>query len=300
MRSYFTICLLLVFSMGCGKGEGAETLSPEAHSALVENWYQARVASLKSPEGWLNLIGLFWLEEGENQMGSKAGTVIVLPSGMPEKLGSFFLKDSLVFFIPVQEGIVMEGEKLREKTIVSNFENGIGPQLAYESLRFNLIKRDKVIGLRLRDLEADAVSQFDGIERYPVDIDWRLEATFIPYDPVKMIDITNVLGQTTPNPSPGAIEFELSGSTYRLDALDGGEEDLFLIFADGTSGEETYGGGRYIYIKKPSASGKTVLDFNMAYNPPCVFTPHATCPLPPRQNVLDITITAGEKNYGRH
>lgn len=300
MLRYFPICLAFVFSVGCQEDRRAEILSPDAHFDLVEEWYDGRVESLKSAEGWLNLTGLFWLEEGENQMGSKAGSLISLPSGMPENLGSFFVEDSLVFFIPVQEGIAMEDKKLKEKTLVSDFKNGIGVQMSYQSLRFNLIKREERIGVRLRDLEADEISQFEGIDRYPVDLAWRLEATFIPNDPIKMIAITNVLGQTTPNPSPGSIEFEVLGKTYRLDALDGGEEDLFLIFADGTSGGETYGGGRYIYIKKPMDNGKTVLDFNMAYNPPCVFTQHATCPLPPRQNILDMAILAGEKNYDKH
>jgi uncharacterized protein (DUF1684 family) len=151
----------------------------------------------------------------------------------------------------------------------------------------------------LRDLETAAVTQFDEIERYPVDLEWRIEAKFISYDPIREIPITNVLGQTTPNPSPGYLEFQKGGITYKIDALDA-EDELYLIIADNTSGGETYGGGRYMYVKKPVSGDLVILDFNKAYNPPCVFTPHATCPLPPRQNMLDLAIIAGEKTFGEH
>ena len=151
----------------------------------------------------------------------------------------------------------------------------------------------------MRDLETAAVTQFEGIKSYPIDLEWRLEAKFIPYSPIREIPITNVLGQTTPNPSPGYLEFQKDGITYKIDALDA-EDELYLIIADNTSGGETYGGGRYMYVKKPVSGDLVILDFNKAYNPPCVFTPHATCPLPPRQNMLDLAITAGEKTFGEH
>jgi uncharacterized protein len=174
-------------------------------------------------------------------------------------------------------------------------------KLSYESLHWVIIKRADAFGVRLRDYEADAVSKFEGVEQYPIDLNWRIEAKFIPYESSKTIAITNVLGQTTPNPTPGYLEFQIEGKTFTLDALGAEEDDeLFLIFADETSGEETYGGGRYMYVKKADASGKVIIDFNKAYNPPCVYTPHATCPLPPRQNILDVAITAGHKNYGDH
>jgi uncharacterized protein (DUF1684 family) len=91
--------------------------------------------------------------------------------------------------------------------------------------------------------------------------------------------------------------FELQGKQHHLDVLEGGKDEFFIIIADQTSGNETYGGGRFIYVKHPDANDKVIIDFNKAYNPPCVFTPYATCPLPPGQNVLDVAIRAGEKNY---
>jgi uncharacterized protein (DUF1684 family) len=142
---------------------------------------------------------------------------------------------------------------------------------------------------------------FHGIESYAVDPKWRVPATFAPHRPPRSIPIPNILGNVTQEPSPGAVVFSIGGHEYRIDAVDEeGEEDLFLIFADRTNGETTYGAGRFLYAPRPGADGKTVVDFNKAYSPPCAFTAFATCPLPPPQNRLPIPIEAGEKRYGKH
>jgi hypothetical protein len=111
------------------------------------------------------------------------------------------------------------------------------------------------------------------------------------------IPITNVLGQTTPQPSPGKLVFDLKGVRLTLDALEEGE-GLFLLFADETNGGETYPSGRFLYTGKPGPDGFVELDFNRSINPPCAFTAFATCPLPPRQNRLPLSIKAGEKDPG--
>jgi uncharacterized protein (DUF1684 family) len=126
-------------------------------------------------------------------------------------------------------------------------------------------------------------------------------ARFEPYNPKKSIPIPNILGNVTQEPSPGAVVFSIGGQEYRLDAVEEeGEEDLFLIFGDRTNGTATYGAGRFLYAPRPGPDGKTVVDFNKAYNPPCAFTAYATCPLPPPQNRLSVAVTAGEKRYGAH
>jgi uncharacterized protein len=284
----------------CQNPEKSIEFTFEEHQADVEDWYSKRVASLKAEEGWLNLIGLYWLEEGENTFGSDPKSDLQLESeAFPHSLGTFELEEGKVFFIPKTEGIKIGENILEGKTLIFDVESKVSGKLSYESLRWNIIKRLDAYGVRVRDLEEKAVTEFEGIERYPVSLDWRFEAKFIPYEPIKEIAITNVLGQTSQNPCPGYVEFQKNGKSYQIDALDEGDE-LYLIFADGTSGGDTYGGGRYIYVKKPEPNGTTILDFNKAYNPPCVFTPHATCPLPPRQNILDLAITAGEKNFGEH
>jgi uncharacterized protein (DUF1684 family) len=172
--------------------------------------------------------------------------------------------------------------------------------MEHGSLLWFVIKRDDQYGVRLRDHESDGVKNFHGIERYPVDVSWRIEARFEKAEPGKTIDITNILGQTTPNPCPGTLVFDIDGKEFRLDAILEGGPDLFVIFGDDTNEKETYPSGRYIYVNPPDESGKVIIDFNKSYNPPCAFTAFATCPLPPRQNVLPVRITAGEKNYAHH
>lgn len=303
MKKVKSVTFILPFLFAlcfCQNPEKSIEFTRDEHQADVEDWYVKRVVSLKAEEGWLNLIGLNWLEEGDNSFGSDLNSDLQLESGtFPLSLGTFELEEGKVFFIPKTEGIEFQKKEMEERTLIFDLENKMSNKLSYKSLRWNIIKRLDAYGVRVRDLEAKAVTEFEGIERYPISLDWRFEAKFIPYEPVRQIAITNVLGQTSQNPCPGYVEFQKDGKRYQIDALDEGDE-LYLIFADETSGGETYGGGRYIYVKKPEPNGTTILDFNKAYNPPCVFTPHATCPLPPRQNILELEIIAGEKNYGEH
>ena len=292
------IIAVIAIAFSCQPKENR--ISAEEHAKEVESWYQERVLSLKAEEGWLNLIGLHWLEGGETTFGTGPESRFRLESdGFPDSIGIFSLEDGKVFFSPNTDSIFIEKNEVKEKIKIFDSETEESEKLTLKSLRWNIIKRADAYGVRLRDLEAETVTQFEGIERFPVALDWRLEARFVPYVPVREIPITNVLGQTTPNPSPGYLEFEKAGKTYKIDALDAGDE-LYLIIADKTSGGETYGGGRYIYVKKPTLGDIVILDFNKAYDPPCVFTPHATCPLPPKQNMLDLSINAGEKTFGEH
>jgi len=160
-----------------------------------------------------------------------------------------------------------------------------------------IIKRGEKIGVRLRDLNAPLLAQFKGIERFPINSDWRIEAEFIPYNPPKKLLIPTVIGTIEEELSPGAVKFVKDGKDYKFDLQDAGKQ-YFAVFADLTSGKETYGGGRFLYIDKPDSTGKFFVDFNKTYNPPCVFTKYATCPLPTKDNYLKLEITAGEKNFG--
>jgi len=170
------------------------------------------------------------------------------------------------------------------------------------SLSYQVIKRgDKNgdrFGVRMKDPVNHARTHFLGLKYFAADPAYRVEARFEPYNPPKKIAITNVLGMTSDEIAPGALVFTLRGQTFQIDPiLEQGEKDLFIIFKDATSGKETYGAARYLYAHPPDAAGNTVVDFNKSYNPPCAFTPYATCPLPPPQNRLPIRIDAGEKKY---
>jgi hypothetical protein len=295
MRYTFILTLLL---LSCTQPKPLTQQELEAHQAEVEAWYTERITNLKAPNGWLNLIGLHWLEPGMNTFGSDSGNALVFPQGkIGSHAGYFLVKDNVVTIV-VNKGVVatVDQDTITSK-VIFHPDSAHAMQVQAGDLRWNIIKRDTKLGVRLRDDKADALKTFTEIERYPVSVDYRIEATLEQGDSTRTIEITNVLGQTTPQRSPGTLVFEYKNQTYRLDALEEGDQ-LFIIFADATSGTETYGAGRYMYAKKPTCNGNVILDFNKAYNPPCVFTSHATCPLPPRQNVLPIAIRAGEKSYG--
>ena len=176
--------------------------------------------------------------------------------------------------------------------------NDGGPTILYlSSLIINVVKRGERIGVRVKDRESRTRREFKGLEYFPIDPKWRIEGPEA-YQPPKMIPITNVLSMTDNETSPGALAFEVDGKTYRIDPiLEKGETDWFVMIADETTGRETYGAGRYLYVSPPDATGHMVIDFNKTYSPPCAFTNYATCPLPPRQNHLPIRIEAGEKKY---
>lgn len=295
MRYTFILTLLL---LSCAQPKPLTQKELEAHQAEVEAWYTERITNLKAPNGWLNLVGLHWLEPGMNTFGSDSGNALVFPQGkIGTHAGYFLVKDNVVTLV-VNKGLVatVDQDTITSK-VIFHPDSARALQVQSGDLRWNIIKRDTKLGVRLRDDKADALKTFTEIERYPVSADYRIEATLERGDSTRTIEITNVLGQTTPQRSPGTLVFKYQNETYQLDALEEGDQ-LFIIFADATSGTETYGAGRYMYAKKPTGNEKIILDFNKAYNPPCVFTPHATCPLPPRQNILPIAIRAGEKSYG--
>ena len=151
------------------------------------------------------------------------------------------------------------------------------------------------IALRVRDAEAETRVKFTGIDYFPVDTAFRYTATFTPHDAGRTIDIVNILGMVEPMMNPGTVTFSAGEQTFTLEAIDEGDHRLFLVFADRTSGKESYAAARFLYAEYPGADGKTVVDFNKAYNPPCAFTAFSTCPMPPPENRMDMAVIAGEK-----
>lgn len=289
-------CLLALLVWGCSQPKLTQQ-DIEAHEREVEAWYEKRIANLKAPNGWLNLVGLHWLEPGMNTFGSDSANALVFPKGkIAGRAGYFLLKDNVVNLVVNKEVVATVDTDTITSRVIFHPDSTRAQHVQVGDLRWNIIKRDTKVGVRLRDENAEALKTFTGIERFPVSAEYRLQASLERADSTNTIEITNVLGQTTPQRSPGTLVFEWQGKTYRLDALEEGDE-LFILFADATSGTETYGAGRFVYVKKPMGNEQVMLDFNKAYNPPCVFTPHATCPLPPRQNILPFPVRAGEKNY---
>ena len=272
-----------------------------AYAQEIAQYRIARLAELKSDSGYLSLTGLFWLKEGENKFGSDPANEIVLPKEKANLVaGIFTLKNGVVRLeAPANSNITAADTPATSLELKSDADDK-PTVLHLGSLSLQIIKRGDELGVRVKDKDNPARTNFAGIESFPADQKWRLEARYEPYTPPKKMPIVNILGMASGEDSPGAVAFEVEGQLYRLDAIkEKGESKLFMIFADNTSGKETYPAGRYLYVDPPDAAGKMIIDFNKAYSPPCAFTKFATCPLPPKQNRLPFAIEAGEK-YTRH
>ncbi|MCE2757851.1 MAG: DUF1684 domain-containing protein [Chitinophagaceae bacterium] len=261
----------------------------------IKQWDEKRIESLRSANGWVNLAGLFWLTPGENKFGAASDNQIVFNDlRFPAHLGSFILNEKEVMWKTAPGNEVYNKQQLVDQLIHFDINQNQGIQLAYQTFRWTIIKRENMVGVRFRDLDHPNLKIFHHIERYKPSLKWKINAT-LEQSLYASVSITNVLGQTYQMPSPGKIVFEIEGKKYKLDAVDEGGDDLFILFADDTNAEDTYESGRFLYIPKPDANGNTVVDFNKSINPPCAFSTFATCPLPPKQNVLPIAVMAGEK-----
>jgi hypothetical protein len=254
-----------------------------SYQAEIGQWRRDREARLTADDGWLTLTGLFWLHPGANSFGKAADSAIVLADG-PAHAGVFTFDGRRVT-------LGMNGATREVKP-----DSG-GDRVAVGRLSLFVIQRGGRFGIRLKDPQSPYRRQFHGLEYFPANPAWRVTARWVAAP--KKIPILNVLGQTEPSECPGYAEFELGGKHLRLYPIleSPGDRQLFYIFRDETAGKETYGAGRFLYSEMPR-NGRVVLDFNEAYNPPCSFTPYATCPLPPPENRLGVRIEAGEKKYG--
>jgi uncharacterized protein (DUF1684 family) len=260
---------------------GMALTAASSYQSEIAEWRRNREAKLKSDGGWLTVAGLFWLKDGANRFGTAPENDIQLPDG-PAHAGTFDLRDGKV-------ALSMDGKR-REAAHDSDDAIQVG------RLSLFVIKRGDKFGIRLKDPDSQYRREFHGINYFPPNESYRVVAKFIS-EPRK-IPILNVLGQTEDSECPGYAIFQLQGKEYRLYPIieEPGDQQLFYILRDLTTGKETYGGGRFLYSEMPS-NGHVTLDFNKAYNPPCVFTPYATCPLPPQENHLPVRIEAGEKKY---
>jgi uncharacterized protein (DUF1684 family) len=259
------------------------------YQASLEAWRKEREERLKAPDGWLAVAGLFWLKEGENRVGSDPSYEIVLPQGRaPLRLGIFdFQNGKTQFRMASGAHVTVNGKPVMTADLKPDAD-----RLQSGDFTMFVIKRGSRYAIRMRDLHSKMREEFTGLRWYPPKEQYRVVAKFVAYDQPQKIAISNVLGQTDYQPSPGYALFQLMGHSYRLDPVMEGDQ-LFFIFRDQTAARTTYGAGRFLYAD-PAKEGKVILDFNKAISPPCAFTPFATCPLPPKQNRLTVKIEAGE------
>ena len=269
---------------------------PADYTAAIDKERTDRDAGLRKPGGWLSLIGLNWLSEGSNSIGSAKDNDVVLLKG-PPKLGVITLKDGKASIaIDAASGATVDGKSVSETALASD-ASGKPSVVAAGPVSFFVIQRNDRIGLRIKDADAEALKNFLGIDFFDIDPSWRVEARWVTFDKPQPLEIPDVVGTIYKLQVPGKAVFELAGETYELLPMNEDTKDgLFFVFADKTSGKITYGGGRFLDTESPK-DGKLILDFNLAYDPPCAFTPYATCPLAPPENRLKVAVEAGEKKY---
>jgi len=279
--------------------DAATAATGPTHEEQINQWRQSRHDRLANENGWLTLVGLEWLSEGENRVGSSPASTVRIPGG-PADWGTIYVNGDELRFIPAGGGgVTVDGVESGEVILVADSQ-GEPTIVSSGDLSFTVIFRESY-ALRIKNRQAPALLEFTGMDNYDFQPGWKFDARFIPAEEGQTIEIANVLGQLSPTPVYGYVEFERDGVTHRLLGL--GSEDsqsVWFLFADRTSGRETYGAGRYLYSDGLPSDGHLVIDFNKAYNPPCVFSDYATCPLTPQENRLDMAVTAGEKSYKSH
>lgn len=293
--------ILLAIIVGCEPLPPPPLLSsPDEHRAQIESWQEDRVAQLKEPDSWLTVVDLHWLMPGETLMGSGEGMDLVLPGEeVPSWVGTLTLRGQGAFdwsYSPEAAASLPPDQAMDLRFRVDDGTRP--PTIRWGSLSWFVIERYGEYAIRLRDSNSQALREFEDLETFPIETEWRITGRFERYDPPREIPAPNVLDVPSTSTSPGAAVFQVGGEEYRLD-LTGDPESryLFVVFGDGTNGEESYAGGRFLSVEAPNEDDWIVIDFNRAYNPPCVFTPYATCPVPPPGNVLPVRIEAGEMMY---
>lgn len=265
-------------------------------------WRAQMDASLRADDGWLALAGLFWLDEGANTFGSGADCDLVFPEGTcPVLLGTFHRTgDEVRMELATGVEAAVDGRPVEGSVPLRHDDGGPGtPEIVTVGrLSFHVLVRGPRVGIRLRDHDSAVRAAFTGRVWFEPDPAAVVSARFERFAEGTTIPITNVLGDTEDNPSPGRVHFRLAGTDCSMDAVASGNQ-LFFIFRDRTNGDSTYGAGRFLHVPVPPGDTVT-LDFNRAVSPPCAFTVHATCPLAPAQNHLPVAVEAGERHDGDH
>ena len=281
----------------------AATASAGDWQQALGTWRSERFERLTAPDGWLTLVGLFWLQEGSNRLGASPGNEMKLPAG-PLFVGTVELsggttRTATFVAAPGVEVRVRGGGKVTRVPLAAD-TSGKPTVLEHGTLSWFLLERGGRLALRVKDRDATTRKEFTGLDYFPAGPDWRIAAPLEPAAAGETIMVPNVLGNLEATPTAGKLVFTIGERELRLATiLEPGSDSLFVVFGDATNGKETYGGGRFLDVDKPGADGRTTIDFNRAYNPPCAFTPFATCPLPPKGNRLEVRVEAGEKKYGK-
>lgn len=286
------------FLMSCGS-EYQEKGSAE-YIKSVKEWHNERVESLKTKSIWLKLAGLHWIEEGENTFGSSTDNKLIFPNNTKDFMGKIIREgDKLTLVVNDGVEITVDDKPVTELELADDM-TGKPTVMKYKNYWWYVIKRggDR-FGIRLIDDEHPNLKSFTGIPTFPINEDWNIKGKWVPYNPVRTIEIPSVIGTASVDSCYGAIIFNKDGKEYKLHAA-GKDKELFIIYTDATSGVETYGAGRFAVAEVNYENNEVVIDFNKSTNPPCSMSKYATCPLPPDGNRLKLRVTAGERFEGHH
>ncbi len=291
MLRLLATCLALVLSVPVGAASTADVGAAE-----TAEWREGRLKKLEDPEGWLSLVGLHWLRPGKFTLGSGDDNDIVLATG-PGELGTIEIGDDGIDLCVTADGVTVDDETVECARLVTDTEDEYSKVRA-SGMLFYVIDRGGQLGLRVKSPESPTLAAFEAMPYFPYAPRWRVDARFEAHEDGRVLELANVVGTTERIDNPGRLVFEIDGQIHSLEAAQyEGDDELFLVFADKTNGKSTYGAGRMLYTPLPDEANRVAVDFNQAYNPPCVFTPYSTCPLPPLENRLRLAIEAGEMNY---
>jgi len=264
----------------------------ESTAASREEWHVRRLAALAAPDGWLSLVGLDFLSEGAHAVGRGPGVALAYAGCADAEVGRFEVAGDRVRFVaaPGATVVVEQGE---EDGVLRADDAGSPSVVRSGTVSFTLVRRNGRLALRVRDSASPVRTEFKGVRLMPFEPALVVEAAVVPAPADRTIPITNVTGFVEAQPVAAELRFLLEGEPRTLVASPGANGRLFVVFGDATNGRESYGGGRFLDLPAPEG-GRVTIDFNRAFNPPCAFTPFATCPMPPAQNRLPIAVKAGE------
>jgi uncharacterized protein len=302
--SHFRIANLAASILLCGLAATAQQSFEKDELA----WRAQHIADLQKPDGWLSLTGLEWLQPGEIPIGSATDNKIHLPPSAPAHLAVLkFAGENVTLMAPndgFPAGLEVDGAPAKEQILrVDPDKDKLNSHVTIGTINFYVIRRADKFALRIKDRRAPSLLEFRGLKWFEPNSAYRLTAKWMPYVPAKSISLATLVGTSYSQPVPGYAEFTLQGKTFRLEPVleDPKSTKLFFILRDTTSADRSYPACRFLYTTLPDHGldqpGELVLDFNHLENPPCAYTPYATCPLPPAGNRLPIPLPVGEQRY---
>jgi uncharacterized protein (DUF1684 family) len=307
----YTSAALLIFAAGCGPAEPPASNPPateppraelpnDPYLAEVTKFRQDREATLKGDTGWLTIAGLWFLTQPVTTFGSDPLSDIVFPAGAPPRAGTFELRNGKVT-VQAAEGVTfqLDGKPVTTMQLKSDVPGPADRLTLGDDLQFWVHNSGERLSIRLRDQNSSLRKDFAGLSWFSIDPEYRVEATYTPFEKPKIVDVASLVGDSDKTPIPGLVKFTLKGQEYALEPFAEPDDPQFwFVFRDLTSQKETYPAARFLYTPAP-VNGKMILDFNKTVNPPCAYNPYTTCPLPTEQNRLRTRIEAGEKYENR-